>query len=109
MCFNDVQFGRTAARTIRHVQLEVAAKQLVAPDARRIGLILFAHNAARYTLGEGPDVVADQGPTIQAATDPLSLSVMEYGQLVTGELWAIASGAATHVGVIEVFLPRDPQ
>ena len=109
MCWADIQIGRKTERKIRSVTLGVAAVQLVQDDPRRIGLILFAHNTARYTLGDSNAVVLDAGPTVQAAADPLPLSVMEFGQLVTAELWGIASAAAVNVGVIEIILPRDPQ
>lgn len=108
MCFEDVKMGRKATRVIRSTTLGVAAVQLVKADPRRIGLILFCHNTARYTIGSDPTVAIDAGPTIQAAQCPLDLPVGLYGQLVTGDLWAIASGAATNVGTIEIFLPEDP-
>lgn len=109
MCFMDIQIGRKTERKFRSVTVGVAATQLVQDDPRRIGLILFAHNTARYTIGPDNAVAIDTGPTIQAAADPLPLSIQQFGQLVTAEMWAVASAAATKVGVVEILLPRDPQ
>lgn len=109
MCFEDVKMGRKTDRIFRSVTLGAAAVQLVKADARRIGLILFCHNTARYTLGGDNTVAVDAGPTMQAGQCPLDLFIGHAGALVTGDIWAIASAAATNVGVVEIYLPRDPQ
>lgn len=62
--------------------------------------------AGRVTLAFGRAAVIDQGPTVQAGTQPLTIAVEQFGDLLMGEIHAIADAAGRTVGLTEAFVAR---
>jgi len=72
----------------------------------RIRLVISPPSIGRVTLQFGRAAILDQGPTIQAGTQPLRLDLEEMGDLIRGEIHAIADAAGRTVGLTEGFVPR---
>ena len=70
-------------------------------------VIVSPPNAGRVTIQFGRAAVIDQGPTIQAGTAPLRMDYDEYGDLIEGDIHAIADAANRTVGITVGFRPRS--
>ena len=79
------------------VSVGVASTALVASNANRRGLVLVNTSTARVSLGFGVAAVLDAGITLYPGD---SFSMDEYS-FDTGAINAIASAAASNVGVQE--------
>ena len=89
--------------TCRKQVTGTSASKIVHHNYNRIAIIFSPHTTNRCTIGNDSNIPDLGGMVIEPAGPPLQLDVGTYGPLVTDELWAIASGSGTNIGIVEVF------
>ncbi len=94
-----------SVQTLVTISLGTSWTQLTAPAPNRVGLLLNAPSADRFTVSLLSPAVIDRGITLYPGGRPLKLTSWEHGDLVT-RAWYVASGAAQSISVLSVYLER---
>lgn len=82
--------GRTGSTTISNA----SSTPLVAGNASRFAILISPPNGQRVTLNFGAAAVLDAGITLPASSQPLLLSLKDFGAMIQQPIYAIVSGAA---------------
>lgn len=75
--------------------LGVASVEIVGPDDKREMLVLPPGTPNRYSIGIGEVAVLDVGLTINPGSSTVFLKRSEIGDMICGQINAIAAGAQT--------------
>lgn len=78
---------------------------ILPPNNKRVALWIGSSGANRVTIAFNQPAVLDQGLNIPQLTTTQRMSVEQQGNIVRGEVHAIASAGGTSIGGIEVIDP----
>src|ERR1700694_3198776 len=94
-----VKSGRERTGACVAVVIGNTPTNLIGEDDKRVFLRISAPSAGRITISDNPAVILDGGINLAAGAFPIELSVERDGNLVRKRLFAIASAAATQIGL----------
>lgn len=101
MCMEDIRIQRKTEVAWQFLPVSnLAPVQLLPADPLRVSLILGSSSTGRVSFGNVAGIVAAQGLIINTNGAPITLSIRDYGQVVTGEWWGVASVANVSIFVI---------
>lgn len=89
----------------RETSIPNTSKPLLPANVRRVALIISSDSVADIWISFGKPAAVGTGLLQAAKAVPLALSIDQYGALVMGDLFAIASAGTALVSVWEVSLP----
>lgn len=85
----------------------VSDSTILGTNPSRKRLTISPPSAGRVTVAFGRVAVLDAGPTIPTGTTPHTWTEEDIGDLIHGEVHAIADAGGRLVGVTESFVPRS--
>lgn len=106
MCLEDIRIGRRSPSAVRSVNVDTTAVPVASPDPNRISIRFTAPPTNRVTLTTDPNTVIDVGLTLYPAGNELALNIKDDGDCVTRAWYAVTTGAANRIGVLETYLPE---
>ena len=91
----------SAGTSARKLSIGTAVSPVLEANPKRIGLWVGVTSNNRANIGPDPNLVLDQGLSLNFRFQPIFLSLLDVGPKLKGPWWGIAS-VATSLGVIEV-------
>jgi hypothetical protein len=89
----------------RNVNIGLASGQLLPANETRKGVLIGCATGASFFIAFGRDAVVDVDMLMPANGSPVLLIADVFGNVINGEIRAIAKTVAVTVGVLDIFCP----
>lgn len=100
MCLEDIRLMRHTTSDMRNQTVTTTSAQLVPFDPNRVTLIISAPDANDIILSIAGDASATNGFRLNAGSNPLILTLMLHGDIVTKAFNAITAAATESICVV---------
>jgi hypothetical protein len=103
----DVRIGRKKWSITRFVDVPTSWVKILSANSKRTHVTIQNTTASSTFVWTNPNDGITTGFHVTRTIPALELEVEEHGQIATADLYAIASGAAQRIVIIETILQDD--
>lgn len=107
MCMEDIKIGRRTGVYSKSTPGNGTVEKLLDHDPKRIAIILSHTKATAMRFGQTVEDTATHGFLISPTNMPLTLTVQEFGTLVTGPLYADEQGIGIRASATCIHLLQE--
>jgi len=107
MCIEDVRLQRETGKGEFVVNVDVTSVDFLPANPKRTSLMISSPIANRITLSFKQTAIDQEGIVLFAGNNPITLSLLTHGNLITGKISAIADTALQKIGIWESELNAD--
>jgi hypothetical protein len=107
MCMEDVRIGRRKVTRFRFVDVPTTWTKICDANSMRTYLLIQNISTSSSFVWFEPNVSTSTGIHVTRTIPPLELDIEKHGQCVASDIYAIASGAAQRLVILETILQES--
>jgi len=103
----DVRIGRKKWSITRFVDVPTSWTKIISANSKRTHVMIQNTTTGSVFVWSNPNDGVTTGFHVTRTVPPLELEVEEHGQIATADIYAIASGSAQRIVILESILQDD--